>query len=162
MFQLVLGIHLLLCVILIGLVLLQQGKGADAGAVLGGSSNTLFGAGGATSLMVKVTTAIAVSFMVTSIFLVRGYAALLESEPAGVQVTDPGLAEPMAVDAEAVKVAPEAGAPAAAPVAGGVNAEAANAQDSKQDTKSETSQATSAAAGGSSAGAAAPAAEPKK
>jgi preprotein translocase subunit SecG len=104
-FQIVLGIHVLLCLLLIGLVLLQQGKGADAGAVLGGSSNTLFGAGGATSLMVKVTTAVAVCFMITSIFLVRGYGDLLENAPVGIQVQNPGL--------------PEAPAPGAAPAAPG-------------------------------------------
>lgn len=107
MFQLVLGVHLLLCIFLIGLVLLQQGKGADAGAVLGGGSNTLFGAGGATSLMVKVTTAVAVLFMVTSIFLVRGYSELLETAPAGVQVKDPGLAETPVAGAPAEAAAPK-------------------------------------------------------
>lgn len=73
MFYFVLAIHLLLCLSLIGLVLLQQGKGASVGAVLSGSSNTLFGATGANTLLVKVTTIVAVSFMVTSIVLVKMY-----------------------------------------------------------------------------------------
>lgn len=71
---LVLTIHLLLCFFLVGLVLIQQGKGADMGASLGGGgSNTIFGAGGATSLIVKTTTVAAILFMFTSILLVRSY-----------------------------------------------------------------------------------------
>ncbi len=73
MFNLVLAVHILLCLVLVGLVLLQQGKGASAGALMGGSSNTLFGASGANSLITKVTTGIAIAFMVTSIALVKFY-----------------------------------------------------------------------------------------
>ncbi|MBN8550291.1 MAG: preprotein translocase subunit SecG [Deltaproteobacteria bacterium] len=87
MFHLVLGIHLLLCVVLIGLVLLQQGKGASMGAAFGGSSNTVFGAAGAGTMLTKVTTIIAVCFMATSIFLVRYYTSLAES--AGTVTVDP-------------------------------------------------------------------------
>lgn len=76
MFSFVLLIHTLLCLALIGLVLIQQGKGADMGPALGGGgSNTLFGAGGATDFITKLTTAIAIAFMVTSIILVRAYSA---------------------------------------------------------------------------------------
>ena len=73
MFYFILSVHVLLCFILIGLVLLQQGKGADLGAALGGGSNTLFGAGGATAFVVKATTVSAVLFMVTSIMLIKYY-----------------------------------------------------------------------------------------
>jgi len=70
----ILTIHLSLSAFLVTLVLLQQGKGADLGASLGGGgSNTLFGAGGATSLIVKMTTITAILFMVTSVLLVRSY-----------------------------------------------------------------------------------------
>ncbi len=58
---------------LVVMVLLQQGKGADAGAAFGGGSNTLFGATGATSLIVKITTGLAVAFMATSVLLIREY-----------------------------------------------------------------------------------------
>jgi preprotein translocase subunit SecG len=71
MYTFVLSIHIILAVILVGLVLLQQGKGADVGAVMGGGANTLFGVGGASSLLVKTTTLIAVCFMLTSVLLVR-------------------------------------------------------------------------------------------
>ncbi len=60
---------------LIGLVLIQQGKGADMGAAFGGGSNTLFGASGATAFITKLTTGIAVAFMVTSILLINLYTA---------------------------------------------------------------------------------------
>ncbi len=73
MFYFVLAIHLFLCLVLVTLVLLQQGKGASVGAVFSGSSNTLFGASGANTVLTKVTTGVAVAFMVTSVILVRMY-----------------------------------------------------------------------------------------
>ena len=73
MFYTLLFIHILLCVVLIGLVLMQQGKGADMGAAFGGNSSSLFGAGGATDFVTKLTTTLAIAFMVTSILLLRSY-----------------------------------------------------------------------------------------
>ena len=73
MFSVIYIAHIVLCVLLVILVLLQQGKGADAGAAFGGSSNTLFGATGATSLIVKLTTGLAVAFMATSVGLIYLY-----------------------------------------------------------------------------------------
>lgn len=71
MFIFVLSIHILLAVVLVSLVLLQQGKGADVGAVMGGGANSLFGVGGASSLLVRMTTLIAICFMLTSVLLVK-------------------------------------------------------------------------------------------
>lgn len=71
MYTFVLALHVILAVILVGLVLLQQGKGADIGAVMGGGANSLFGVGGASSLLVRTTTLIAICFMLTSVLLVR-------------------------------------------------------------------------------------------
>jgi preprotein translocase subunit SecG len=66
----ILAVHILVCVALIMIILLQSGKGADIGAVFGGgSSNTLFGSTGATPFLSKLTIAAAVIFMVTSIIL---------------------------------------------------------------------------------------------
>ena len=66
----ILTIHIILAVILIILVLVQQGKGADAGAAFGsGASSTVFGARGSATFMNKVTTIIALSFFVTSLSL---------------------------------------------------------------------------------------------
>src|SRR4029077_5420953 len=61
--------HIIACMFLIGCVLLQQGKGADMGAVFGGSSSTIFGSGGAGNFLTRLTTAMAVVFMLTSLTL---------------------------------------------------------------------------------------------
>ena len=63
------AIHIIACLALIVIVLLQQGKGASMGAAFGGSSQTVFGSSGATSFLGKVTTRIAVVFMLTSLGL---------------------------------------------------------------------------------------------
>jgi preprotein translocase subunit SecG len=63
-------LHVIVCVALIMIVLLQTGKGADMGAAFGGgSSQTLFGSTGASTFLSKATTAAAVIFMVTSLAL---------------------------------------------------------------------------------------------
>lgn len=67
---LVLTIHVLLALTLIGLVLLQQGRGADAGAAFGsGASSTVFGASGSGSFLTRMTTLCAAMFFVTSLGL---------------------------------------------------------------------------------------------
>lgn len=63
-------IHVLVCLALIGIVLLQAGKGADIGAAFGsGSSQTMFGTRGAATFLQKATVTAAVTFMVTSLVL---------------------------------------------------------------------------------------------
>jgi preprotein translocase subunit SecG len=69
MFTLVVIIHVIVCIALILIVLLQAGKGASMGAAFGGSSQTIFGSSGATPFLAKMTTGVAVIFMVTSLFL---------------------------------------------------------------------------------------------
>jgi preprotein translocase subunit SecG len=66
------AIHVLSCIFLIVVVLLQTGKGADMGAVFGGGSQTLFGSGGAGNLLTKLTTGTAIAFMLTSLILTYG------------------------------------------------------------------------------------------
>jgi preprotein translocase subunit SecG len=65
----VVAIHVIVCVTMVIVVLLQQGKGADVGAVFGGSSSTVFGASGAGNFLTKITWACAVVFFASSIFL---------------------------------------------------------------------------------------------
>jgi len=101
MFYLVLSLHIFLCIALVVLVLLQQGKGASAGAVLGGSSNTLFGASGANTVLTKVTTGFAIAFMFTSVVLVKLYgghavARTTESNPLQGSVMNQRVAAPAA------------------------------------------------------------------
>lgn len=63
--------HISVCLFLIIIVLLQHGKGADAGAAFGGggSSQSLFGSEGPVPLLNKITTVSAIVFMVTSVSL---------------------------------------------------------------------------------------------
>ena len=65
----VVAIHIIVCITMVVVVLLQQGKGADVGAVFGGSSSTVFGASGAGNVLTKITWGCAVLFFSTSIFL---------------------------------------------------------------------------------------------
>ena len=69
MFAVLIVLHVCVCVSLILIVLLQKGKGAGMGAAFGGSSQTVFGSTGATSLLHKVTTGVAIVFMLTSLGL---------------------------------------------------------------------------------------------
>ena len=63
-------VHVIVCIALIMIVLLQTGKGADMGAAFGGgSSQTLFGSTGASTFLSKLTTAAAIIFMITSLAL---------------------------------------------------------------------------------------------
>ena len=70
-------LHFIVCLVLIGVVLLQRGKGADLGASLGGGgANTIFGSRGAGNFLTKLTTASAILFMGTSLTLAYlGYEA---------------------------------------------------------------------------------------
>ena len=66
---LLLTVHYLICFFLIVAILLQVGKGADIGAVFGGASQTVFGGRGPTTFLSKMTAAVAIAFLVTSITL---------------------------------------------------------------------------------------------
>ena len=70
MYQLLLIIHVLIAIAVIGLVLIQHGKGADIGASFGsGASNTVFGSQGTGSFLFKLTGILALSFFATSLLL---------------------------------------------------------------------------------------------
>jgi preprotein translocase subunit SecG len=76
MTALLLVLHVIICLALIAIVLLQGGKGADIGAAFGaGSSQTVFGAGGGQSFMGKLTSGVAIVFMLTSLLLAYFYAS---------------------------------------------------------------------------------------
>lgn len=78
-------LHILACLALIGLVLMQQGKGADAGLMSGGGggSQTVFGSKGAHSFLVKMTAGCALLFFITCLSL--GYFANHVPAPAAVK-----------------------------------------------------------------------------
>src|SRR5271168_4686658 len=66
----ILAVHILLALMIIGLVLLQRGKGAEAGAGFGaGASGTVFGARGARTALSRATAVFAAIFMVNSLAL---------------------------------------------------------------------------------------------
>src|SRR5207247_4329587 len=70
MFTLLVIIHVIVSLIIIGLVLLQAGKGADIGSAFGGSgSQAVFGSMGTPTVLGKITSVVAVAFLVTSFSL---------------------------------------------------------------------------------------------
>jgi len=70
MFGIVLTIHLIIAFILIVLVLVQHGKGADAGANFGGgSSQSVFGSSGSATFLSRMTAVVATIFFITSLVL---------------------------------------------------------------------------------------------
>ena len=70
MYQLILVVHVLIAALIVGLVLIQHGKGADIGASFGsGASNTLFGSRGTGGFLFKFTGGLALAFFVTSLSL---------------------------------------------------------------------------------------------
>lgn len=70
MYQVILIFHILAAAAIIGLVLLQQGKGADIGAAFGsGASNTVFGSQGSGGFLFRLTSAMAALFFATSLCL---------------------------------------------------------------------------------------------
>ncbi|MDR4517089.1 MAG: preprotein translocase subunit SecG [Nitrosomonas sp.] len=80
---LVWSIHVILAVVLIVLVLLQHGKGADMGAAFGsGSAGSLFGASGSATFLSRTTGIVAAIFFVTSMSLT--YLSMNQSEDLGV------------------------------------------------------------------------------
>ena len=107
-------IHIVVCVALIMIVLLQTGKGADMGAAFGGgSSQTLFGSTGASTFLSKATTGAAIIFMLTSLLLAylstqrTGGDSIMNKAAAPVEQPAP------AAPAQGATSTPEAAAPAA-------------------------------------------------
>ncbi len=102
--DLVIVIHVLAAVALVALVLLQQGKGADAGAAFGGgSSQSLFGASGSANFLTRLTAIMATVFFVTSLTL----AYFLSPAARPVSVTDEPAVEAPAAPAPVKAPAPK-------------------------------------------------------
>jgi preprotein translocase subunit SecG len=112
-------IHIVVCLALIMIVLLQTGKGASMGAAFGGSSQTVFGSGGATTFLTKLTTIAAAVFMVTSLLLAFMYgpgsisSSVVGTPSAATQQKSAPAKAPAAGPVSPVPVAP---APPSAPV----------------------------------------------
>jgi preprotein translocase subunit SecG len=117
MASLLIIIHLSVCLFLIGVVLIQGGKGAQLGSAFGGgSSQTLFGGRGAATFMNKLTTGVAISFMITSLVLTvvsakRGTIVRQDSVPEEKALPVP----PLGVTPETLPSAPSEAAPGEEP-----------------------------------------------
>jgi preprotein translocase subunit SecG len=101
-------IYAIICVLLIGLILIQQGKGAGVGFSMGGASQAMFGGSGGRDFFIKLTAGLALAFMVICIFLAK------------VSVSNAGQYNGVMAGAQApaAPASPLSGAPAgAAPVA---------------------------------------------
>ena len=115
-------VHVLVCLFLIGIVLLQHGKGADIGATFGGSSQSLFGSEGPVPLLNKITTFSAIIFMGTSVSL-----AYLSAN----RSTGTVMSELKPVPVEQTVPAPET-APVTIPLPAAQQAETKQAQETAQ------------------------------
>jgi preprotein translocase subunit SecG len=69
MYTLLVIVHVIVCTLMIGAILLQSGKGAEIGAAFGGSSQTVFGSRGPANFLSKFTVVTAFVFMLTSLSL---------------------------------------------------------------------------------------------
>ena len=102
-------LHVVIAAGLILIVLLQSGKGADIGAAFGGgSSQTVFGGRGAATFLSKMTTVLAVLFMVMSIGL-----TLLAAQRGSSSVVPEDAPKPASQSAPAAPAAPPQSAPTA-------------------------------------------------
>ena len=87
--SLIIFVHVIAAIAITGLVLIQQGKGADMGASFGsGASQTLFGSSGSGNALTKSTSIMAIVFFLTSMGL-----AIIARQQAGISVEDSGLIE---------------------------------------------------------------------
>ena len=108
MYTLLIIIHVLACFAIIGVVLLQAGKGADIGSAFGGAgSQAVFGSMGTPTVLGKITTVIAIVFTITSFSL-----ALLGGERSSSVVREPA---PAPAPAPATPATPAVPAAPAAP-----------------------------------------------
>jgi preprotein translocase subunit SecG len=116
-YYLIIAFHVIACLFLIGVVLLQQGKGQDlASAFGGGGTQTAFGPRGSANVLSRATTVLAGLFMVSSLFLSilkpKG-GSILEKVPAAAGSPSPAASAPAIPPAPPVSTAPSA--PAASP-----------------------------------------------
>jgi preprotein translocase subunit SecG len=87
-------IHLLVAATLVGLVLLQHGKGADMGAAFGsGASGSLFGASGSANFLSRATAIVATVFFITSLGLT--YFSLTRVQGKGIAEKIPATTQPV-------------------------------------------------------------------
>ncbi|HEX6734624.1 MAG TPA: preprotein translocase subunit SecG [Azonexus sp.] len=114
-FSLVLTVHILVALAIIGLVLMQHGKGADMGAAFGsGASGSLFGATGSANFLSRTTGILAAVFFVTSLTLAYSASNKVKTTGSVMQETvqSQSVSTPAEAGAEAPKVPADAGSKA--------------------------------------------------
>ena len=105
LFSLVLAVHILVAIAIIGLVLMQHGKGADMGAAFGsGASGSLFGATGSANFLSRATGILAAVFFVTSLTL--AYIGSNKPKTTGSLMQEPVQSQPVSQPASAAGEAP--------------------------------------------------------
>lgn len=99
-FSLLLTVHILVAVTIIGLVLMQHGKGADMGAAFGsGASGSLFGSSGSANFLSRTTGVLAAVFFVTSLTL--AYVAAGKAKTSGSLMQEAVQSSPVSQPAQA-------------------------------------------------------------
>ena len=115
LYYVIMFLHVVACLFLIGVVLLQQGKGQDlASAFGGGGSQTAFGPRGSATVLSRATTILAGLFMVTSLglsLMKPGRSAVLDQVPAAAATPTPGASPGPATTPAAPPVPAEAPVP---------------------------------------------------
>jgi preprotein translocase subunit SecG len=105
LFSLVLAVHILVAIAIIGLVLMQHGKGADMGAAFGsGASGSLFGATGSANFLSRATGILAAVFFVTSLTL--AYIGSNKPKTTGSLMQEPVQSQPVSQPASAAGETP--------------------------------------------------------
>lgn len=107
MHDIILVVHILVSAALIGLILVQHGKGADMGASFG-ASQTFFGSAGSANFLTRLTAGLATVFFITSLTLAYFSRQAVKSESVIQQTTDaPVSAPPVLPGSESVKAPAE-------------------------------------------------------
>ena len=121
MYGVILGFHLIVCVTLVAVVLVQSGKGGGlAGGAFGGATQTVFGGRGATDFITKATVWLGVTFFITSLVLAKmttltgpgATKSLIQEQARKNQQTAPGTLPPAGTAPQGGAPAPSGGAPA--------------------------------------------------
>lgn len=103
MFETFAVIQIIICLLLVVIILLQEGK-KGMGAIFGGSSSSIFGARGAGNILTKITSVLAILFMLNSVWMsyISSRDASVVDVPAQTESKEPSM-EPAPVKVEEVK-----------------------------------------------------------
>jgi preprotein translocase subunit SecG len=107
LYEILIVVYLIVAICLIGLVLIQQGKGADMGASFGaGSSATIFGSSGSGNFLTRATTWLAIAFFAISLFLGNLTANRVKATDEWNNLSTPNVEETIPAEDKATDVIP--------------------------------------------------------